>query len=176
MRIIGGSLKGRRFHPPRSLPVRPTTDFSREGIFNILSHHRNLHQVRALDLFAGTGSISYELASRGCPLVIAVDNNRNCIRYIQETSTKLGIDAIEAIQEDALEFLEYGVKQFDLIFADPPYTFPNTEKIIESIFFHNRLSQGGWFILEHSPRLALQQHPHFWRQCKYGSSMFTFFQ
>ncbi len=177
MRIIGGSLKGRRFNPPRSLPVRPTTDFSKESLFNILSYNFDLSEIRALDLFAGTGNISYELASRGCNDITSVDSNRGCIRYISETAASLGIDEnIDAVLDDALDFLEYNDEKFDFIFADPPYTFKSAEKLVEIIFTKGRLSEGGLFILEHEPKLSFENHTHLIQQRKHGSSVFSFFK
>jgi len=172
---VGGSLKGRRFHPPRGLPVRPTTDFSKESIFNILNNRFDFESIRALDLFAGTGSISYELASRGCRNITAVESDRNCCRFIRKTLDELGIDVIEIEQEDVFSFLRNCSDRFDLIFADPPYTVENLDELITLIFDNKLLSQGGWFILEHEPKLSFENHPCFAQKRKYSSSVFSFF-
>ncbi|HXH19560.1 MAG TPA: RsmD family RNA methyltransferase [Chitinophagales bacterium] len=175
MRIIGGSLKGRRFHPHKGLPVRPTTDFSKESIFNILNNQFDFAAIKALDLFAGTGSISYELASRGCASIVAVEQNSSCCNFIRKTSRELGIDNIEIEQQDVFVFLRNCREQFDLIFADPPYTVKNLDEIVNRVFDNNLLKEGGWFILEHEPKVTFENHPRFRQQRKYGSSVFSIF-
>ncbi|MDZ4844652.1 MAG: RsmD family RNA methyltransferase [Chitinophagales bacterium] len=177
MRIIGGSLKGRRFNPPKGLPVRPTTDFSKESIFNILNNRFDFESLIALDLFAGTGNISFELASRGCENITAVDNNSGCARYMQNAAKELGIEAqIDVVKEDVFSFLRNPHAQYDLIFADPPYTFENLDELISLVFENNLLKAGGWFILEHQPKVFFEKHPRFVQQRKYGSSLFSIFQ
>lgn len=176
MRIVGGYLKGRRFNPPKGLPVRPTTDFSKESIFNILGNQFDFEDIKALDLFAGTGNISYELASRGCTDITAVEKDRHCNKYIQKTAEELGIDSIEIEQDDVFAFLRNCSDQYDLIFADPPYTVNNPGEIAELIFENNLLKENGFFILEHQPKLSFEKHPRFVQQRKYGSSIFSIFR
>jgi len=177
MRIIGGSLKGRRFHPPKGLPVRPTTDFSKESIFNILNNQLNFESISALDLFSGTGSISFELASRGCGSIVSVESDSRCVRFIQQTAEELGIgESIDVTQEDVFRFLRNCSEQFDVIFADPPYTVTNLEELMHLIFENNLLKENGLFIFEHQPRISFEKHPRFLQQRKYGSSIFSIFR
>jgi 16S rRNA (guanine966-N2)-methyltransferase len=121
MRIISGSHKGRRIIAPKSLPVRPTTDRAKEALFNILQHRIDLYEVKALDLFSGIGSISFELSSRGCPDITSVDKHFGCIRFISETTEKLGLDGIHTVKSDVFQYLDRTSARFDFIFADPPY-------------------------------------------------------
>jgi 16S rRNA (guanine(966)-N(2))-methyltransferase RsmD len=176
MRIVGGSLKGRRFNPPKGLPVRPTTDFSKESIFNILGNQLDFTEIKALDLFAGTGNISYELASRGCNDITAVEKDRDCNRFISKTAAELGIDSIEIVQEDVFTFLRNCSDKYDLIFADPPYTVKNLDELAELIFENKLLRENGLFILEHQPKLSFEKHKRFIQQRKYGSSIFSIFR
>jgi len=175
MRIVGGLLKGRRFNPPRGLPVRPTTDFSKESIFNILGNQFDFEEIKALDLFAGTGNISYELASRGCKDITSVEKDRDCNRFIGKTAAEMGIESIEIVQDDVFAFLRNCSDQYDLIFADPPYTVNNPGEIAELVFENNLLKENGIFILEHQPKLSFEKHQRFVQQRKYGSSIFSIF-
>ena len=120
MRIISGSHKGRRVIAPKKLPVRPTTDRSKEGLFNILQHRLNFESLHVLDLFSGTGNISYEFASRGIANITAVDQNRHCVNFIKKTATDIGL-TINSLQSDSITFLKKKVSHYDLIFGDPPY-------------------------------------------------------
>ncbi len=176
MRIIGGSLKGRRFNPPKGLPVRPTTDFSKESIFNILNNRFDFDAITALDLFAGTGNMSFEFASRGCESVTAVDSNYGCVKYMQQAAKELGVDEqVDVVKEDVFSFLRNPHAQYDVIFADPPYTVENLDEIISLVLENNLLKAGGWFIFEHQPKVSFEKHPRFVQQRKYGSSIFSIF-
>lgn len=177
MRIIGGSLRGRRFNPPKKgLPVRPTTDFSKESIFNILNNQFDFESLTVLDLFAGTGNMSFEFASRGCPDITAVDNHYGCIRYMQGAVKELGIEnQVDVVKDDVFAFLRNPHSQYDIIFADPPYEVENLEDIVKLIFDNNFLKPGGWFVFEHQPRVFFDKHPRFLQQRKYGSSIFSIF-
>ncbi len=176
MRIVGGSLKGRRFNPPRGLPVRPTTDSSKESIFNILTNHVDFDSLSALDLFAGTGNISYELASRGCAEITAVEKDIACCRYIKKTAQEFEIENIEIEQEDVFAFLRNARAPYDLIFADPPYAMKNLDELVMLVFENNLLKAEGWFILEHEPKTSFEKHQRFIQQRKYGSSLFSIFR
>lgn len=176
MRIVGGMLKGRRFNPPKGLPVRPTTDFSKESIFNILNNQFEFESLVALDLFAGTGNMSFEFASRGCPEITAVDSNSGCVRYMQQAIKELGIEEqVEVVKEDVFSFARNAREKYDVIFADPPYTVENLDELARLVFENNLLNPGGWFILEHQPRASFEKHPRLLQQRKYGSSVFSFF-
>ena len=177
MRIISGSHKGRRLFAPKTLPVRPTTDRSKEALFNILQHQYDWSSIRVLDLFAGTGNISYEFASRGVNEVFSVDKNSHCIKFIQQTAEKLDL-GINTIKIDVLEYLSIISMDFDIIFADPPYNFDRQSyfKIVNIIFEKNRLKKNGLLILEHCEQKHLEVHPKFIQSRKYGSNIFSFFE
>ena len=121
MRIIRGRYQRRRIEAPHTLPVRPTTDMAKESLFNILENYMDFEEVEALDLFAGTGNISYELVSRGCPRVLAVDENQGCVKFIRETATKLSMDELSVVRADVFRFVPKHTLKYDLIFCDPPY-------------------------------------------------------
>ena len=177
MRIISGSHKGKRLFAPKKLPVRPTTDRSKEALFNILQHQYDWSSIRVLDLFAGTGNISYEFASRGVTEVFSVDKNSHCIKFIKQTAEKLDL-RIKTIQIDALDYLSSISMNFDIIFADPPYKIDQQGyfKIVNIIFKNNRLKKNGLLILEHSEQKHLELHPKFRQSKKYGSNIFSFFE
>jgi len=175
VRIISGTHKGRIISPPKNLPVRPTTDFAKESLFNILNNNLDFEELSALDLFSGTGSISFELASRGCPSIIAVDNNFKCFAFIRETAEKLGLSAIKAIKHDSFGFITKSTKKFDLIFADPPYDHPLLKTLPDLIFTKPLLLPEGWFILEHSSNDSFSKHPNFIEKRTYGNVNFSIF-
>jgi 16S rRNA (guanine966-N2)-methyltransferase len=177
MRIISGSHKGRRISAPKKLPVRPTTDRSKEALFNILQHQYPWEDTSVLDLYSGTGSISYEFASRGVEKITAVDQNRMCIDFIQKTAQSLDFQ-IQSIQMDAIKYLSAVRTQFDLIFADPPYNLgdKNYIELIETIFDNKILEDGGLFIIEHGEQEVFKDHPSFAQSRKYGSNVFSFFE
>jgi 16S rRNA (guanine(966)-N(2))-methyltransferase RsmD len=129
MRIISGKYKGRKIEPPNKLPVRPTTDFAKEGLFNVLTNMIDFEETEALDLFAGTGNISFELISRGCPSVLAVEQNFNCVKFIHSMSEKLNEKNVRSQAADVFRFLGFCTRQFDLIFADPPFELDNAQLI-----------------------------------------------
>lgn len=176
MRIISGILKSRRFNPPDNLPVRPTTDMAKEALFNILNNQYDIDKLNVLDLFAGTGSISYEFYSRECQNVTAVDKNVNCIKYIRETKEKLNMETLDVVQSDCFIFLEKAWKKYDLIFADPPYDMPDFAKIVELVFEKKLLNPEGLLIVEHSKDTLLNKLPQYINTRKYGSVHFSFFE
>jgi len=176
MRIVSGSLKGRRIQAPAHLPVRPTTDFAKESLFNILNNHVDFNDLHVLDLFAGIGSISYEFASRGAKLVLAVENNPKCADFIKQTTEKLHIENIHVMRTDVFAYIAKTRQTFDLIFADPPYDLSTINLLPSLIFEHNLLNPNGFFILEHSESYDFSAVPQFSELRKYGKVHFSFFK
>ena len=177
MRIISGSHKGRRLSAPKNLPVRPTTDRSKESLFNILQNQYQWDAVAVLDLFSGTGSISYEFASRGVKNVIAVDQNKMCVNYIRKTSEQLEFP-IQVIQIEAVKYIKAVSKQFELVFADPPYGMGKDlyTEMITGIFDKKVLTEKGLMIVEHSDQMSLEGISFFHESRRYGSNVFSFFK
>ena len=177
MRIVSGTHKGRRIMAPKKLPVRPTTDMAKEALFNILNNQYFFEDIKVLDLFAGTGNISYEFASRGSTEIKSVDNHSGCVKFIEGIATQLEF-GIQAIKMDVFKYLEGTTDTFDIIFADPPYNLPleSFKKVHELVFNKGLLRPDGTLILEHSKQMDLSQLSHFISQRKYGSSLFSFFK
>ncbi|MDR1198913.1 MAG: RsmD family RNA methyltransferase [Prevotellaceae bacterium] len=176
MRIISGSHKGRNIVPPHNFHARPTTDFAKENLFNILNNIVDIAESEVLDLFAGTGSISFEFASRGAKKIDAVELNGTHHAFIRQTSDKLGFEQIHAIKGDVLKFISFCSVAYDIIFADPPYEMSNVNKVPDSIFKHNMLKGNGLFIMEHSNKYDFGIHSRFYDSRHYGSVNFTFFK
>ncbi|OBX21218.1 MULTISPECIES: RsmD family RNA methyltransferase [Bizionia] len=177
MRIVSGQFKGRRITAPKKLPVRPTTDMAKEALFNILNNLYYFDSVSVLDLFSGTGNISYEFASRGTEHITAVDENFNCIKFINETADGFDMN-INTIKSDVFKYLEKAKTPFTIIFADPPYDFPLEEfsKIPDLVFKNNLLESNGVLIVEHSKHTKLSELEHYSHSKSYGGNMFSFFQ
>lgn len=177
MRIISGKYKGRRIMPPKNLPVRPTTDMSKEALFNVLNNHFNFSELKILELFAGTGSISYEFASRGSAPILCVDGDMGCVNFIKKTAKEFDFD-ITALKSDVFKFLEKHKGNYDIIFADPPYGMEQKEfeKIVELIFENELLDEEGMLVVEHSKYTKLDQMSNFSFQKSYGGSVFSFFE
>jgi 16S rRNA (guanine(966)-N(2))-methyltransferase RsmD len=176
IRIISGTHKGRRLKAPGSLPVRPTSDRTKEALFNILGHETYWPETTVLDLFAGTGNLSYECGSRGSPSIVAVDSHRGCVRFIEKTSELLGLP-ITVYKRDVMAFLKQPAGTFDLIFADPPYDF-STEMLAEIVALcldDTLLAEDGKLIVEHSADRDLSGLPDFEQARKYGGTVFSFF-
>ena len=176
MRIIGGTLKGLRLNPPKNLPVRPTTDLAKEALFNILQNQIEFENIKVLDLFAGTGNISLEFASREAAQVMAVDRSIHCIHYIKDTARQHGLEQIKTYKADVFKFLELETEQFDLIFADPPYDLNRIPEIAKIVFEKKLLLPDGLLIVEHQSFQNLSSHPAFVEQRTYGHSSFSFFK
>ncbi len=176
MRIITGKYKGRHFDIPRTFKARPTTDFAKENIFNVLPQYVDLDGAEALDLFSGTGSISLELLSRGCEHVISIELDRDHHRFIQECLKKLNDDHCIAIRSDVFRFVKSCKQQFDLIFADPPYALKELPQIPDLIFERQLLKPDGILVFEHGKDYDFQDHPHFVDHRQYGSVNFTLFR
>lgn len=175
MRIIGGRFKARRFHPPDNIPTRPTTDFAKQGLFNVIDNYFNFENLVVLDLFAGTGSISYEFASRGCTDITSVEIFPRCADFIRKTSRELGLSNHQIIQMDVFQFMATARRKYDIIFAGPPYPLENLAQIPDHIFSHQLVEGNGWFVLEHNPQHDFQQHPHYVKQKEYGTTIFSIF-
>lgn len=177
MRIISGKYKSKRISAPKNLPVRPTTDMAKEALFNILNNLYYFHDISVLDLFSGTGNISYEFASRGTTQITAVDANFGCIKFINKTSQELDA-SIHTIKSDVFKYLKSSKASYDIIFADPPYNFEVNlfENIVQSVFEQELLTEEGLLIIEHSKHTSLSEHPNFSYSKKYGGNMFSFFE
>lgn len=176
MRIIGGERKGWRFHPPANIPARPTTDFAKEALFNILNNHIYFDEISFLDLFAGTGSISYEMFSRGCRDITMVDLSPVSIRFIEQTCGQLNMPDPRIIREDALQFIRRSPGTYDVIFAGPPYALDEIDDIPDMVFAAALLAPGGWFILETSPRHDFSGHENLTNLKHYGQTHFWMFR
>ena len=177
MRIIGGTLKGRRFYPPADKwPTRPTTDYSKEGLFNILQNRFDFADVRMLDLFGGTGNQSFEAISRGCTDVTYVDKFRPAVRFVNKTAEEFQIaDSIKVVTMDVKRFMKIGHEPFGYIFAGPPYPLPWLDKIPEMVFEMKLLAEDGLFVLEHNPKHNFEEHQNFESMRSYGQTKFSFF-
>lgn len=176
MRIISGIHKGKRINPPQNLPVRPTTDFAKEGLFNILNNTIYFDEITVLDLFAGTGSISFEFASRQAKQITSVDSNYHCTEFIRTMAKELQYDTLRPIKTNVFTFLSGTKNTFDLIFADPPYDLADIEQLPELVFENRLLNKNGIFILEHSKKNIFKEYPHFTEHRKYGNVNFSFFK
>ena len=176
MRIISGTHRGKQLIAPKTLPVRPTTDFAKESLFNILNNYFFLDSIKVLDLFAGTGNISYEFGSRGCPEITAVDSHPACVQYIRKTAEALAYP-IEVVKSDVFTYLDRSLSLYDVIFADPPYDIEpdSLERLIETVFERNLLSEDGLLIVEHSSKVHLEEDPHFQEERRYGGTAFSLF-
>jgi 16S rRNA (guanine966-N2)-methyltransferase len=175
MRIISGIHGGRKFHPPTNMPARPTTDIAKEGLFNIIQNNLDISELESLDLFGGTGSISYELASRGCINLTIVEQDHNTIQFIKKTVSELKFENFKVIKMDVFSFIKNCTSSYDFIFAGPPYALKNIDDIPKLIFEKQMLKPNGWFILEHTPRNNYETHPFFNRSKNYGTTIFSIF-
>lgn len=177
MRVISGIYKRRRFEVPRSFKARPTTDFAKENLFNVLNGYIDFEEgVTALDLFAGTGSISIELVSRGCDRVVSIEKDRQHHAFICHVMNQVKTDKCIPICGDALRYISRANEQFDFIFADPPYALKELPQIPELIFNNNLLKENGIFVLEHGKDNKFDQHPYFVEHRNYGSVNFSIFR
>lgn len=176
-RIISGKYKGRRIAAPKKLPVRPTTDMAKEALFNIIRSQFHISALNVLDLFAGTGNISYEFASRGSQQIVAVDANYGCIQFINKTAKQFQFDAIQTIKSDVFKYLERASGTYDIIFADPPYDIPieEFERIATLVFQSELLAPDGTLIIEHSKHTKMDHVENYVETRHYGGNAFSFF-
>ncbi|MBP3762250.1 MAG: 16S rRNA (guanine(966)-N(2))-methyltransferase RsmD [Bacteroidales bacterium] len=175
MRIIAGTLRGRRLNPPANLPVRPTTDMAREGLFNILNNYVDFDECAVLDLFAGTGAISFEFISRDVREVTSIDINAQCTDYIKQEAARLAVRNLHVVRADVFDLLKRANRRFDIVFADPPYALEGLGTLPDLVFGKEVLTDDGIFILEHPREFQFEDHPHFWQHRAYGKVNFTFF-
>lgn len=176
MRIISGELGGRRFNPPSKMPyTRPTTDIAKEGLFNILQNNLAFEDLKTLDLFGGTGSISYELASRGVRDLTIVEKDTSMYEFIRKTAADFGIQNLQLLKTDVFKFISSCTSRFDLIFAGPPYALTNIDDLPRQVFEKRLLNKGGWFVLEHTPRNDYKTFPFFKTERNYGTTVFSIF-
>jgi 16S rRNA (guanine(966)-N(2))-methyltransferase RsmD len=176
MRVISGKLGGRKFYPPDNLPTRPTTDFAKTGLFNILNNNFDFTEISFLDLFSGTGSLSFEFASRGTERIVSVDKDEGAISYIKKMVREWNISSIEVRRSDVFKFLDRNTEQFDIIFAGPPYALETIDTIPGIVLSQKNLKPGGWFILETSPKHQFKELPELRQHRNYGHSYFHFFR
>jgi 16S rRNA (guanine(966)-N(2))-methyltransferase RsmD len=176
MRIIGGEWGGRKIHPPSKMPfTRPTTDIAKEGLFNIIQSNRELEGLKTLDLFGGTGSISFELASRGATDLTIVEKDNQMLAFIRKTSESLGLTHLKVVSSDVFRFIRNTKEQYDFIFAGPPYALETIDQIPELVVAGNLLKKNGWFVLEHTPRNRYSGYPLFVTERNYGTTIFSIF-
>ena len=178
MRIVGGDLKGRRFSPPASFRARPTTDMAKENLFNILSNFIDFEETSVLDLFSGTGSISYEFASRGCEKVVSIEKDFHHYKFICKCIDELELSKIVTPhRQDVFAYLKQNKEPaFDLIFADPPFELRNLQDIPQLVRESNLLQPSGYFILEHGPNYDFSKESDFSQTRHYGKVCFSFFE
>ena len=176
MRIISGTFKARRIDTPHNITARPTTDFAKEGLFNVLNNLIDFEDIDVLDMFAGTGSISLEFISRGVNNVVSVEKNDLHCTFIRKTCTLLGVDNLLLTRGDVFRFLSSSHMKFDVIFADPPYDLQQLPLLPDLIFKHDLLKPEGLFILEHSDKNNFENHPNFLEHRHYGNVNFSFFK
>ena len=176
MRIISGTLGGRKISPPAKMPhTRPTTDIAKEGLFNIIENNLEISTLKTLDLFGGTGSISYELASRGASDVTIVEKDPVMYEFIKKTAATLNLQNFKAVKMDVFRFLQLYSETFDLIFAGPPYALTNIDDLPKLVIEKKLLNDNGWFILEHTPANNYQAYKQFKTQRNYGTTVFSIF-
>ncbi len=177
MRIIGGKFKGRKFYPPADKwPTRPTTDFSKEALFNIINNYFDFSEMKVLDLFGGTGNHCYEFISRGCTDITYVDKHKPAYDFVTKVAETLKIeDHIQLVYSDVFMFLERAKGPYDYIFAGPPYALSTIDAIPDIIFGKNLVKEGGWFVLETNDKHSFKNHPNYWDERNYGKTVFSIF-
>jgi 16S rRNA (guanine(966)-N(2))-methyltransferase RsmD len=176
MRIIGGEHGGRKFNPPNNMPyTRPTTDIAKEGLFNVLQNNLDFEEIKTLDLFGGTGSISYELASRGVTDLTIVEKDIAMYEFIKKTSAALKLENFKVVKLDVFKFILNCTDKFDFIFAGPPYALTTIDDLPKFIFEKKLLNKDGWFVLEHTPRNDYKMFPYYKKERNYGSTIFSTF-
>ena len=176
MRIIGGRLKGRTILPPKGYEARPTTDFAKEGLFNVLDNEYEFDGLKVLDLFGGTGAVAFEFASRGAGKVYCVEMNRNNAKFIRAEGWRLGLGSVVTVHGNVFDFLPVCREKFDIVFADPPYSLEGLEGIPDKVLALDIMHPGAYFILEHGGEHSFAGHPLFKKEKVYGRVHFRFFE
>ena len=176
MRIIGGEHGRRRINPPAQMPhTRPTTDVAKEGLFNIISNNLDIENLKTLDLFGGTGSISYELASRGAKNLTIVEKDAKMYEFIKKMAIELKLENFKVLKMDVFKYIDHCADKFDFIFAGPPYALGNIDDLPKLIFEKQLLNNKGWFVLEHTPRNDYKKFPFYSTERNYGTTIFSIF-
>ena len=176
MRIISGIHGGRRISPPAKMPyTRPTTDIAKEGLFNIIQNNIDIASIESLDLFGGTGCISYELASRGAQQLTIVEKDPKMYEFIKNTSQHLEVKNFNVVKQDVFGYINTCSNQYDFIFAGPPYALATIDELPKLIFKNKLLKKGGWFVLEHTPRNDYKKFEHYKTERNYGTTIFSIF-
>lgn len=176
MRIISGLHGGRRINPPSKMPyTRPTTDIAKEGLFNIIQNNLDIESLTVLDLFGGTGCISYELASRGAADITIVEKDNHMYDFIKKTSQNLSFLNFKVVKSDVFKFMDSTTGQYDFIFAGPPYALLSIDDLPKKVFEKKLLKPGGWFVLEHTPRNNYRKFPNYRLERNYGTTIFSIF-
>lgn len=176
MRIIGGALKGKTINPPAGYKARPTTDFAREGLFNVLGNEYEFEDLKVLDLFAGTGAVGFEFASRGAARVYSVEMSRENASFIKTEAARLGLGNLTMVRDNVFDFIPVCHEKFDIVFADPPYALDGLETIPDRIFEKGLLFPDRYLILEHGDEHSFVNHPRFKKEKVYGRVHFSFFE
>jgi 16S rRNA (guanine966-N2)-methyltransferase len=176
MRIISGEHGRRRINPPAQMPhTRPTTDIAKEGLFNIIANNLDIEELKTLDLFGGTGSISYELASRGAYDLTIIEKDPKMYEFIKKTAGELKLENFKALKMDVFKFIDQCTDKYDFIFAGPPYALGNIDDLPKQIFEKQLLNKDGWFVLEHTPRNDYKKFPFYSNERNYGTTVFSIF-
>jgi 16S rRNA (guanine966-N2)-methyltransferase len=176
VRITGGIHRGRNLHPPQNLPVRPTTDFAKTALFNILNNHFDFTTVDVLDLFAGAGSISYEFISREANSITCVDRDFHCVQFIKKTAAELKAENVQVIRANAFKFVTQETRKWDIIFADPPFSELQTDKLPDLVFEKGLLKENGWLIVEHHSKRKLNTVVQPFDERDYGNCGFSLYK
>ena len=176
MRIISGIHGGRKISPPAKMPyTRPTTDIAKEGLFNILQNNLDISSLKSLDLFGGTGAISYELASRGVEDLTIIEKDSSMYEFIKKTNAVLGFENFKVLKSDVFKYMENCTEKYDLIFAGPPYALTSIDELPRLVFEKKLLNPAGWFVLEHTPRNDYKKTAHYRTERNYGTTIFSIF-
>lgn len=176
MRIISGIHGGRKISPPTKMPfTRPTTDIAKEGLFNILQNNLDIESLKTLDLFGGTGCISFELASRGVSDLTIIEKDSAMYEFIKQTADLLKFENFKVLRSDVFKYIESCTEKFDFIFAGPPYALTSIDELPRLVFEKNLLKSGGWFVLEHTPRNDYKKFSHYRTERNYGTTIFSIF-
>ena len=176
MRIISGIHGGRKISPPVKMPyTRPTTDIAKEGLFNILQNNLDISSLKTLDLFGGTGAISYELASRGVEDLTIIEKDSSMYEFIKKTNAVLGFENFKVLKSDVFKYMENCTEKYDLIFAGPPYALTSIDELPRLVFEKKLLNPEGWFVLEHTPRNDYKKTAHYRTERNYGTTIFSIF-